>query len=64
MHKDRNNFRLFFPRKSAKIIGKIIYPFSFNPKFIPVETDPANGGGDKAINHTTSYHTPDPPFGG
>ena len=44
IHKDRKNFRLYFPKQSAKIIQNIISPFLFGPKFIPVETDPRLGG--------------------
>ena len=40
IHKDRRNFRLYFPKEATKRILQIIAPFLFGSKFIPVETDP------------------------
>lgn len=39
IQKDRNNFRLYFPKQATKRIQEIIAPFLFSSKFIPVETD-------------------------
>ncbi|MGH2613176.1 MAG: LAGLIDADG endonuclease [Rhabdochlamydiaceae bacterium] len=40
IHKDRRNFRLYFPTHATKRMQHIIAPFLFGSKFIPVETDP------------------------
>lgn len=39
IHKDRNNFRLYFPKESTKKILSIIRPYLIGSKFIPVVTD-------------------------